>query len=92
MTYDYPEYLPVSVSLLPATWIKYREDLRSLVDRHPLIFGDAKGQPRDFDAVPGTYVEGTHVDIWGCIWSNVAHGMEAIVTGHPLPTRQSVLN
>ncbi len=90
IAFDHPEYIPISVGLLPATWIKYREGLQALVDRHPIIFGDTKGRPRDFDAVGGTYVEGTHVDIWGCTWSNVAHGMEAIVTGHPLPTRESV--
>jgi len=90
LTYDSPEYIPTIVSLLPATWMKYRDDLQALVDRHPIIFGDSSGQRRDFDAVSGKYIEGSHVDNWGCVWSNVAQGMDAIVTGHPLPTRESV--
>lgn len=90
ITYNHPDYIPVAVSLLPATWMKYRDDLQALVDRHPIIFGENNGQARDYDAVSGTYIEGEHVDIWGCTWSNVAQGMEAIVTGHPLPTRESV--
>jgi uroporphyrinogen decarboxylase len=30
------------------------------------------------------------VDTWGCVWSNVKTGMEAIVTKHPVPTREDV--
>jgi hypothetical protein len=45
---------------------------------------------RDYDAVGGTYVEGEHVDVWGCVWSNVKTGRESIVTGHPVPTRKAV--
>jgi len=90
MNYEGPEYIPVSVSFLPATWIKHREALEDLVLRHPIIFGEAQKGARDFDAVSGTYSEGEHVDIWGCVWSNIHHGCEAIVTGHPVPTREMV--
>ena len=90
MNFDFPEFIPVGVSLLPATWIKYRDDLDALVARHPVIFGKHQEGQRDFDAVGGTYVKGEHVDRWGCVWSNVAHGMEAIVTSHPVPTREEV--
>jgi hypothetical protein len=87
-TFRRPEFIPVEVSLLPATWIKYRHDLEALVRRHPIIFGDFKG--RDYDAVGGTYVAGTHVDDWGCVWTNIRTGMEAMVKHHPVPTRQDV--
>ena len=88
-TFDRPEFIPVSVSLLPATWMKYREELDALVARHPIIFGEQQGQ-RDYDAVGGTYVAGSHTDEWGCVWENVATGMEAIVKHHPVPTRAHV--
>ncbi len=90
ITFDSPEYIPVGVSLLPSTWMKYREDLRQLVLRHPLIFSYKPKPDMDFDAVGGTYVQGEHVDAWGCVWSNIAHGLEAFVTGHPLPRREMV--
>jgi hypothetical protein len=90
MNYEYPEYIPVSVGILPAAWVKHREALDEIVHRHPIIFGNQPDQ-RDYDAmVQGTYVAGEHVDAWGCVWSNIRHGAESIVTGHPVPTRADV--
>jgi len=86
---EYPSRIPVSVGILPAAWMKHRDALDEVVHRHPLIFGSSSAR-RNYDAVGGTYVEGEHVDAWGCVWSNVKTGMEAIVTGHPAPTRESV--
>jgi uroporphyrinogen decarboxylase len=86
----YPERIPVSVAILPAAWMKHREALDGIVRRHPLIFG-TQDKPRDYDAIgSNTYVAGEHVDVWGCVWSNVKTGMEAIVTGHPAPRREDV--
>jgi len=90
MKFDHPEFIPVAVSLLPATWMKYREALEDLVARHPIIFGETSKGERDFDAVGGTYAEGNHVDVWGSVWCNVRDGMEAFVTGHPIPKREMV--
>src|SRR6266540_3173589 len=88
ITFDHPELIPVSANFLPAAWMKYREALDEVISRHPLLFGKPHDQ-RDYDAVSGTYVEGEHIDAWGCVWSNIKNGMEAIVTGHPLPTREA---
>ena len=94
MLFERPEYVPVRVGLLPATWMKHREGLEALVGRHPAIFGakEDKGDegPRDYDAVGGTYVAGRHVDEWGCVWHNVATGLQAMVKEHPVPTRAGV--
>lgn len=89
MLYEGPELIPVRVGLLPATWMKHREALDALTARHPSIFGD-RSADRDYDAVSGTYVAGRHVDEWGCVWHNVATGMQAIVKEHPVPTRADV--
>jgi hypothetical protein len=89
MLYEHPSAIPVSVGFLPATWIEHREALDETVARHPGIFGQ-QGDTRDYDAVGGTYVAGEHVDAWGCVWSNIKHGVESIVTGHPVPTRADV--
>jgi hypothetical protein len=90
MLWQRPEFIPVWIFLLPSTWIKYREGLDEIVARHPVVF-DPQPERRDYDQViPPTYVEGEHVDTWGCVWSNIKTGREAIVTGHPLPNRQDV--
>ncbi len=84
-----PSRIPIGAYILPCAWMKHREALDEIVRGHPLIFGEADGE-RDYDAVNGTYVEGEHVDVWGCVWSNLKTGQEAIVTGHPVPTREDV--
>ena len=82
--------IPTSVGILPAAWIKHRELLDEIVNRHPDLFDEQEDQ-RDYDEVSQPkYLEGEHVDAWGCVWSNVKKGMAAIVTGHPAPTRESV--
>ncbi len=93
MAFEGPDFIPVSVGFLPATWMKYRDDLDALVARHPVLFGGDQPEDRDYDAIwSPTYGEGRHVDFWGCVWENVAHGAEAIVTKHPVPTREDVRN
>lgn len=89
MRWQKPEYIPVSVGILPATWAKFRGDLDEIVRRHPIIFGEQPAQ-RDYDALSGNYSEGTHVDAWGCVWHNVHAGRAAIVKEYPVPTREDV--
>lgn len=89
MFFEYPKEIPVQIYFLPATWKKYRQSLDEIVARYPGLFPPDQ-QNRDYDAVSGTYVYGNHVDVWGCVWSNIQEGMEAIVTQHPVPTRQDV--
>jgi hypothetical protein len=36
--FDSPEWTPCRVSLMPATWIKYCQDLEALVLAHPRLF------------------------------------------------------
>ena len=87
----HPERIPVEVGILPSAWMKYRNALDELVRRHPLLFGAEGSGPRDYDAVWGErYTEGDHLDAWGCVWSNVKRGSDAIVTRHPVPTREAV--
>lgn len=90
MKYERPEYIPVRISLLPAAWIKYRKKLDEIAAGYPILFDVHKDGDRDYDAVSGKYVEGEHVDAWGCVWSNIKSGMAAIVTKHPVPTREAV--
>jgi len=90
MLWQKPEYIPVSVGILPRAWMKYREELDQLLAKHPTLFGDYQTGRRNFDDVAGRYAEGEHVDVWGCVWSNIAGGRDAIVTGHPIKTREDI--
>jgi len=84
--FDYPEWTICNVSLMPATWLKYRERLEEIVLAHPRIFpGYVKGS-RNFDDV-GTlplYQPGFHTDCWGVVWQNIERGLDSISVNHPL--------
>jgi hypothetical protein len=90
MRFQRPRRIPLSAGILPAAWMKHRRALDEIVARHPAIFGEHKAGTTDYDSVGGTYVEGSHTDAWGCVWSNKRTGMEAYVTGHPVPTHEAV--
>jgi len=83
--FDRPEWTICRVGLMPATWMKYREELEKLVLAHPRIFpGYAQGD-RDFDALPSPlYVGGLHTDCWGIVWQNIEPGLDSIPVVHPL--------
>lgn len=84
--FDHPEWIPVNVSIMPATWMRYREAVEEIVLAHPRLFpGYVKGS-RDFDATGGNplYEEGDHTDCWGVVWRNIARGLDSYVAVHPL--------
>lgn len=87
-----PSVIPTGVSLLPAMWIHHGAEVERLVREYPQFFPE--GYSVDYSdpmaIAQGTYKAGTHVDEWGCIWSNVDEGMEAIVTGHPVASPEDV--
>ena len=89
-TYNFPERIPIHVSLLPATWKKYGKDLQQLCLRHPDLFQDVKPTGEIEYFTPPSYHEGKFTDPWGCVWENIREGYESIVTGHPLPEREDV--
>jgi hypothetical protein len=90
LTFDNPAHIPVSLGILPAAWMQYREKLDEIADRYPKVFGDRRIPNRDYDAVGGTHVEGDHTDPWGYVWRNIRTGMQAFVTEHPVKTRADV--
>ena len=89
---EHPDVIPTTVGLLPAFWIRRGRDAEELVKAFPQFF------PQGYDVdwsdpstiAHGTYRAGEHIDEWGCVWSNVNEGMEAIVTGHPVRTEEDV--
>ena len=71
-----PEWIQCTVSLMPATWARYREELEDIVIRHPIIFGLYKKGSRDFSNFSTSYTEGTYTDAWGCRWANIRSGLD----------------
>lgn len=89
---DSPSVIPTTVSILPAMWIHHGDETKQLVKEFPQFFPE--GYSVDYSdptaVAHGTYKAGEHVDEWGCVWSNVDEGMEAIVTGHPVKEPEDV--
>ncbi|MCL2407629.1 MAG: hypothetical protein FWC95_06835 [Defluviitaleaceae bacterium] len=92
VTYNYPDEIPVSLGVLPATWLEFGEDMIAFAKQNKDFFPYIPASAEEvYNNISGTYRAGTHVDPWGCVWSNHHHGMEAIVTGHPVPSREDIL-
>lgn len=86
--FDNPQWTPCAVGFLPATWMKYREALETLVLEHPRVFpGFKKGQV-DFDFSKGMwspmYELGKRTDCWGTVWDNVQRGVCGQAVYEPL--------
>lgn len=92
VTYNHPERIPISVSLLPATWKKYGRDLQNLCLRHPDLFRDMTASEDYQYRTPQSYHEGRFTDPWSCVWENIREGYESIVVGHPVANREDVWN
>jgi hypothetical protein len=83
--FDYPEWTPCRVELPPATWIKYREELESLVLRHSAIFPGYEQGSRDYDKVESPLQEpGERTDSWGVTWRNTHRGLDGVPVRHPI--------
>ena len=68
---EHPDSIPVSVSILPAAWIRYGSELQRLTDQYPQFFN---GRQVDYEHIADTlspsYRKGIYVDEWTCNWSN----------------------
>ena len=86
-----PETIPVSVSVLPAAWIRYGMEMQLLADQYPQFFNGLK---MDLDHIEDhlapSYRKGIYIDEWNCEWHNEHAGNEAIVVGHPVRTEEDV--
>jgi hypothetical protein len=61
--FQFPEWIPAIVSLMPATWMKYREDLEQIVLEHPSLFPDYKKEDFKNLKMRKHYIKGTCTDI-----------------------------
>jgi hypothetical protein len=89
MTFNYPEYIPLQGAMLPATWMKYKEEFDEITLRYPEVF-HRETKRSDYYRRPHNYMPGSFTDEWGCVWSNINDGFESYVTGNPVPNRDDV--
>lgn len=87
--YESPETIPVSMSALPAVWLKYGQEFQRIADEYPQFFNNFQYNPNNYQYA-SSYHAGSFIDEWGCVWSNIQEGMESIVTGHPVKEEEDV--
>ncbi|MCL1859618.1 MAG: uroporphyrinogen decarboxylase family protein [Oscillospiraceae bacterium] len=89
-TYQYPEQIPVSFGFLPAVFIKYGDEIKKILSKYEDLLGNWWQNYDPYANLSESYRKGGYTDIWDCVWSNEVDGMAAIVTGHPVKTREDV--
>jgi hypothetical protein len=83
--FNHPRWIPCQARFLPATWIKYREQLENIVLKYPKLFYKYKKGMKNFDFIgPPSYHRGEVTDNWGCLWRNNSPGLEGICVKGPL--------
>ena len=90
MTYQHPEQIPVGFGILPAVFMKYGDKVKKILAKYEDMLGDWWQNYDPYANLDKSYRKGGYTDPWGCVWSNEYEGMAAIVTGHPVPTREDV--
>ncbi|MCL2286724.1 MAG: uroporphyrinogen decarboxylase family protein [Firmicutes bacterium] len=91
MTYNYPEEIPISTWQLPAMWKHYGQEMVRFAKEYPDFIPHIPDLNNLQAIMPASYKFGNFTDEWGCVWTNIEEGMESIVTGHPVPTREDIL-
>lgn len=89
-TFNYPDFIPVGISFLPATWLKHGKVLEDIVLAHPVIFPDYKESQYKHIKIGGLYAYGHKFDAWGCEWDNISEGYDSMCIGHPVKTREDI--
>ncbi|MBN2308649.1 MAG: hypothetical protein JXR94_06735 [Candidatus Hydrogenedentes bacterium] len=86
-SFQYPERMPLHLGISNASWDQWRDEMKDVVARHPLLWpGFEKGR-RDwdrFDFGPAYTAGEPFEDAWGCVWETHVNGIEGVVTRFPL--------
>jgi hypothetical protein len=92
ITYNYPEEIPVEIWVTPASWFHYGDDMVAFAKENHDFFPQIPTLDEVRRTMPPSYRKGECTDEWGCVWSNAREGMEGVVTGHPVKTRDDICN
>lgn len=87
ITFDYPEYIPMTFHINAACWNHYEhEQLFELMESHPLLFPGWKRPERDFKPEYGSNArkDVPFTDDFGCLWKTTDDGITGTVVEHPL--------
>lgn len=87
MLFDRPDWIPCTVSMLPATWLKYGAALEEVVLAHPRLFPHYKPGGYKNMKLSRSYQKGRWTDAWGVVWDNLVEGMAAIPVEELAPLR-----
>lgn len=87
MLFEAPQWIPCSLSVLPATWFKYAERLDELLLEHPRIFPEHRRGSFLKLKLQRNYQKGRWKDVWGVVWENCVEGMSSIPVESKAPLR-----
>ncbi len=87
MCFAGPKWIPCSIGLLPATWLKHGQALEEIVLRHSRLFpGYQPGSFRNIK-LDKRWRKGQWTDAWGTVWHNAQDGLDSIPVDHEAPLR-----
>jgi len=81
------EWIPASVSISGASWVQWRDEMETVVARHPAFWPDFQPGRRDYDHWDfGDFERPDEriTDNWGCVWDNAWGGIVGQVVECPL--------
>jgi len=83
--FNYPEYIPVTISVFWPLWNTYRERLEEIAEKYKLFFPGFKRGSIKYEGKPGIiYVNEYRYDAFKCLWYFNIKGYQGQVVKHPL--------
>ena len=91
MTWDSPAEIPMMIGILPAMWMQLGDEMIRFAREYAdlIRYIPASAEECRQHLAP-RYRAGQWTDEWGCVWQNDHEGMDAYITGHPVPTREDI--
>lgn len=78
INFDYPEWIPVVISIMPATWLKYGSELEKIVLSYNELFPDYNEGDYKKIHLSRKLKKGKWKDAWGVTWENIEEGLSSI--------------
>ena len=75
--FRYPQWIPCVVSVMPATWMKYKEEVEKIVLEHPKLFPHYKKDDFKKMKFSRAYQKGRWKDVWGRVGENMEGGLDS---------------
>ncbi|MCJ7520476.1 MAG: hypothetical protein MUO42_12510 [Anaerolineaceae bacterium] len=92
INFKYPDRVPISHAVLPATQLKYGEPLAEILTEFRDDFGWDYMTDLPVNEFPALYKEGRHVDDFGTVWQVERPGICGIPVEFPLKNLESFQN